>query len=830
MAPPETARIDQRAGEDSRVLVSSAIFLAAAQVPAEPALSQPAIRINHTKRTLRFVVPITDNGAYLGEIDLAVDPEDRLAIKADRLLQLLKPVLQPEVHLRLETKVSDSGEITEAALAAEGIGVSYDHENLALAITVPVEIRQTSSLSLRGTSGVLEETLAPSRFSAFMNLRSAVDFIEHGPQKGFEEPVVLLDGAVRALGIVGESEGYLSFRAQDPLLRRTASRLVYDDRKRLVRFAAGDVPIVGSAFQSMPSAAGFTASRFYHVLEPWREFRSTGSQRFTITAPSMVETLVNGRLVERRRYQPGNYALSDFPLAEGANDIKLLIEDPTGRKKIIDFNFYSNRALLSPGATEFFVFAGVYSSPGRAGIHYSRDMLSSGFIRRGISQSLSAGLNFQADERTQQVGGEMVLGTALGLLGFDLAVSHRKSAGNGLALATTFEKILGASGEVSHALRAFAEFRSRHFSLPGSIAESEASAVRATFGYAVSLGIDRFVRVDGQYARNRLEKKDRYSLRLSGGLPLAPGWAMLAEAEWERSQQSRRPVFHLGIKRRIGARTSALLEANSNGGARASYQTSGGSGIGAWSASGDVNRNADSTTFNGTGTLLTNRLELGLSQLATYSGRTRQVEEVRTSLRAGTSIGLADGVVAIGRPIQESFLIAGPHRTLKGKAVQLDPQGTSSSAKSGRLGPALEGNLSAYSPRLVVYQVPDAPPGYDLGAGNVQLVPPYKAGYRLEVGSDYNLMVLGRLLDRDGEPISLLAGKAIDLGAPRRPAVTMFTSRNGRFGVQGLRPGRWRFEMPTGASTTIFEVVISDDPSGTVRLGDLHPLKQGDER
>jgi outer membrane usher protein len=56
----------------------------------------------------------------------------------------------------------------------------------------------------------------------------------------------------------------------------------------------------------------------------------------------------------------------------------------------------------------------------------------------------------------------------------------------------------------------------------------------------------------------------------------------------------------------------------------------------------------------------------------------------------------------------------------------------------------------------------------------------------------------------------------------------MFTSRGGKFGAQGLRPGRWRIEMPTEGGATIYEFDVKDDPSGTVRIGDLHPLKQGE--
>jgi outer membrane usher protein len=369
------------------------------------------------------------------------------------------------------------------------------------------------------------------------------------------------------------------------------------------------------------------------------------------------------------------------------------------------------------------------------------------------------------------------------------------------------------------------EYRSSRFAIPGNLVEREPLEFRASAGYSLTFGIDTFIAFDGQYARDRVMRETSYSGRLSGGFHLGSSFAVIGEAQIERVSGRRDSLVRIGIRKRFGYASTAQADVDSHGATRASVQTLRGTGIGAWAASADVSHDDKITALNGTATYIGNRAELGVAQFAGYDNQGSRISDIRTSIRAGTSLSFADGIFAIGRPIQEAFLIADTHRSLGGSDVFVDPQGKSEQARSGILGAALDGALTAYSPRTIIYNVPNAPAGYDLGTGNVQIRPPYKSGYHLRVGSDYHLLVIGRLLDRDGNPVVLLAGKAIDLAAPKRPPVEMFTSRGGKFGAQGLRPGKWRIEMPTEGRPTIYEIEINDDPSGTVRVGDIRPLQ-----
>jgi outer membrane usher protein len=814
--------------------LETASFVVAAQDAgggevAPPAAAQPpAPKINPTARELRFIVPVSDGEIYLGDVELAVSPRDELSIEAPRLLQLLEPLLKAEVHQRLAAAVTPSGMLEQAALTSEGVSLSYDHQTLSLRMAIATENRLSRGLSLRAQRGQQAVTLEPARFSAYFNVRTAADLVQAGGGGTFVPPIAALDSAIRFAGIVAENESTVSARAGDPAFRRVGSRLVYEDLGREVRWTAGDAQIFPTRFQASPTVLGVGVTRLYGQIDPQREIRASGSQTFSVDRTSTIETFVNGRSVGRRTFQPGNYTLADFPLAEGANQVRLRIEEESGIVREIDFSAYANQALMARGVTEFSVFGGVYSEPSRTGLVYSRAPVASGFVRTGLTEQLTLGFNAQLNQRTEQVGADALWGSPVGLAGFALSASRSDGRGAGAAAAATFERVLSSGeGGRSRSFRAAAEWRSRNFAVPDVGFYQEATRLRASAGVVMSFGDNAYAAADGFYEEQwRLPPatagERRYGARLTGGMDLAPAVTMTAELGADRGTARSETFLRLGVRLRLGERGSAQVDADTRGRGRASLSTAGGSGNRAWLASGDISHDAGSVALNAVGSLVTNRAEIAVQQAANWDTGNNRVTSARTTVRTGFALAFADGDFAVGRPVSEAFLVARPHKTLEGKSVYLEPSGDSEAAASGTLGPALHGQLSAHNFRTVIYQVPDAPNGYDLGAGNVAIEPPYRGGYKLVIGSDYHLLAIGRLLDASGEPISLLAGKAIDLGNPAHPAITIFTARNGRFGAQGLRPGRWRFEMPTEPAT-IFEFDVTDSPDGTVRLGDLRP-------
>ena len=194
-----------------------------------------------------------------------------------------------------------------------------------------------------------------------------------------------------------------------------------------------------------------------------------------------------------------------------------------------------------------------------------------------------------------------------------------------------------------------------------------------------------------------------------------------------------------------------------------------------------------------------------------------------SSVRAAGTIAFADGAIAIGPRIYGAFAIVEPHPSLGDAHVVLGnrfSQGETS--RSGPLGPALA-PLSAYSSQSVIVDVPNAPVGYDIGTGIFELYPWANAGYRLTVGSDYNVTVAGVILDGEGQPLPLVSGTARSLDDPAAPPRQLFTNRTGRFGVSGLSAGRWQITFINGLT---YDLLVPRDQGTLVRLGELRPTSK----
>jgi outer membrane usher protein len=299
------------------------------------------------------------------------------------------------------------------------------------------------------------------------------------------------------------------------------------------------------------------------------------------------------------------------------------------------------------------------------------------------------------------------------------------------------------------------------------------------------------------------------------------------------NQNGFQALVHLAWSPDAHTRAMASYDTRSQTGDVSGSRSSETQGIGAWTASADATMQANNQdAVNGSASYVANRADISVSHSAGLAGigydnvsNVTSTEE-RTSVSVASSLVYADGAWGVGRPVTNGFALVTPHKSLEGSPVVVG-SADSPTATSDMFGPAVVPSLSPYRPARVTYDAPGAPTGYDLGSAAYDINAPYKAGYTLQAGSAYTVTAMGTLQDAAGEPIPLLAGTAREANNANGRKVELFTNRAGRFGAQGLAPGRWVIEMPTEPEPARYFIDIPEGVKGLHNTGVLKPAAGG---
>jgi outer membrane usher protein len=847
-----------------RILVAGAwrlvaFMMFAVVVPALPVTSPPLPATNATSatvpirgpeakpampagagRAIHIVIGFKDGKRYIGDVMAAIAADGSVALDSAQVLLLLKGILNASRYAAVSDAAAGRKEISLTDLSNAGVNARYDASQLQVIAEIAPGDRPRQDLSIAALDQTLIGELAkPERFSAYLNLRGSVDYVERGATTGIRQPQILMDGATRLFGPVLEGEALFSPDELTNKLSRQGTRLVYDETSSLTRWTLGDLRLQTDGFQGSREMAGLSVFRRYDQLAPQLNARPRGNRSFTLAQASTVQTMVNGQPVQQVRLEPGTYNAANFPFVEGANDVNLIITSDAGTVENVRFSLFFDRSLLGGGLSEFGAFAGFASDISNSTITYDHPKpLFSGFFRHGFDDTLTAGANFQADGKVQLAGFTGLWGSPFGTLGLDLAGSHDRYVGDGYAINASFSRLFQDTGSLqSQNLSLTFQMRSRNFSIVTSsdnISTVSATATLAAnlyryetvLSYSRSFGEYTYLQLDGRYARAFAGGEDIGSIRASLGYGFSQTFNANVNLQYSSGGFQNGVTAGIQLTYRFDDRSNIRAEYQSQlNMRRLSYQNSQGRGTGAWSVSGDLEDVPSSLAFSGSADYAANRADLGVGQTVSYDMHGSSVTDMRSTMRMGTSLAITGNGAGIGRPIFDSFSLFKKHPSLGDAEVTVDPGIDGEQSRTDLLGPAVLSDLASNSLRTVTYDAPEAPAGYDIGAGSLRVVPSYKSGYTVQVGSDYSMTVWGRLLDSRGVPISLLAGRAVEL-APDGRTVTLFTSRDGRFSAQGMRQGMWRIEMPSDPPANYTITVTKSPTTSVVDLGSLRPTSE----
>jgi outer membrane usher protein len=807
--------------------------LAAAPTTLTPVAAAPTPA--PVRRAIEITMPLTLDERYLGDISVRIDG-DSLSFDGNRMIELLRSDLTPPALETLAARVTD-GRLTLSTATTQDILVEYNSSLQEIRVTTAVAARQRRIINFRVSPSDDKSDLSePSKFSAFLNTAVGYEYVweNRALGGGGETGRQPISGTVELGGRIGGEKGIAFIsrhnfqEGRSKFLQRTETQLIYDRVDDLLRVTAGDLRYRGANSQSLPRLAGVTVERFFG-LEPSRLFRPIGQTSFEIERPSTVDVRINGVVLRQLLLQGGRYDLRDFPLVQGANDVELVIRDNTGREQIISNRNFFDFSLLEPGVSDFSFTAGVRARNGGNGIRYSKDYAFSGFYRRGLSSSLTAGADVQFDKQGVTGGASAIWASPIGVFRLEAAASKRTGIGNGVAVDVGYS-IAGRLNQNKWRWTAQvnAQMQSRRFStlsdlvLP-SVGELRPTSKSLNGNFQIS-DAKWNISASGQFDKGRGTTLDRSSALVGATYALSPQLSVGAFGRYADSGTRKEKGAFLQLTWRLGRNQSvrATYDTPRQEG-QLSYRFSPTALVGSTQADVSIKRNARNDDFNLTGSAFYtgNRFEGSLQHdvFTTANLSSERVQATRASVAA--SVVFSGNKFAMSRPIREGFAIIYPHKSLAGKTIKVDPTENGARAYSDALGPAVVPDLSTFSRSSMYIEIVDLPPGYDLGSGQFSIKPPLYSAYNLQAGSGASLTMLGQVVRGEKkEPVVLTAGKMEALDRTDSEPISVFTNRNGRLAGTGLRVGKYRLTLYTDPPF-VTEITLPDNGENLVNIGEL---------
>ncbi|HVV34660.1 MAG TPA: fimbria/pilus outer membrane usher protein [Vitreimonas sp.] len=833
-APPiapqtNSSSAQQMAPAPTLVVAAAAPVVAPPQPNAAPPSTTVAARPSRNAQ-LDFVYPLMLEGSYQGDISIRIAPDGTISIPLDRVLELIASKFQPSVSDVIRAHAVD-GRLAPFADPA-GVRLEFDDALQELHLSVPAALRRTEDISLAGeTPGVSDirlERAAP--FSAYLNY-DVTQTWDNDPlgQSGREALQGVVETGIRLFGDSGavlESRG-LYQEGADHQFSRGETLLVYDDVKRMVSVELGDVRMSTSTFQSAPPIGGLLIERTFS-LQPTRNYRPAGSHAIVIDRRTAVDVYVNGAEMRRLDLQPGRYDLRDFPFVDGANNVTLELEDDLGQHNTIDLSTYFDNELLAPGVSEFSYAFGAPATTEAEGITYDSNVfVYSMYHRLGITPTLTLGVNAQGRDSASLYGGEALWASPIGTIGLDYAHSRNPAAGEGDAVLLHYSFQSQPIGNFTWNVSLSSQWQSLDFSSiddDGPANNQYTTQTDASLRlYQPDWGTATFGLSYDQAAlpalNDRYQASFGYSRRLFGNLFGALQVNHIEGGDRSETTAAVSLSWRMGVRDQVSARTDTNTQVS-----ELDWHHSGSYGVGGISTDARIGHDTDTgeSFANGAISYFGNRLEATLSEDSRTEGLTNDTVSNTTTARIGGGVAFAGAHVAIGRPVRGAFAIVEGHPSLKNRQIQLgvDDDGRPR-AQTGLFGPALVPNLNPYSNESVSVDVNNLPPGYDLGAGQLDFRAYRGAGYDVRVGSAANLTIMANVVGPDGAPIGMIGGELRNLDHPDAPPIQGFSNRSGRFVAAGVSPGRYTLTMFTDPPTKT-QITITPAQAGLVQLGIVH--------
>lgn len=793
-------------------------------------------------KTQRTIVLLFIDDELSEQILVLLSPGSAVPVRVQAIpfLRQTLAVVRADIQAKLQAQIDQEGALSLEAIRQTGLGAFFDDRRLELRVQIPPALRQTNlyTIGARGLPPDAQNAHLPAKVSGYLNLRGSESIVwsSRSANDLGRQPLSLdLEGAINVRGWVLEGSASYTENQQPRAFRRNDLRLVKDDPANALRYVLGDLTIPVTGYQSSRPQFGFTVARNFG-LQPYRVTRPISQFEFFLERPSRVDVLSNGVQVQTLLLPAGPQDIRNLPLNVGINNVQLVITDEVGRVQRLDFSRTVAGELLAPGLQQFVYSVGFPTrmESGFRDYDWSQPTLTLSH-RWGVNEVLTLGGYVQANFGHQLVGLEGTWATAIGNFSGDVAVSHAKEVGSDYAFRLRYDFL---ASSVSHPFRpAFGitlEKRGANFTtlddldlFADTFTTHNQTSLDLTAYYNQQLfgGISSNLNMRYRFGR---DVPDAYqlSLRLSKSFLNGLGVSLALSNNHDQTgldeQRATVNLFWFFPKARQSVQASTDVSSTSKPSQRVIWNSSSLNPFNGLNASLEAGLTPTDYTLSSRFTYTSYRATVELFQDIQFPRDREGSTFGATRLDFGTAVVFADGHWGLSRPVNGSFALIVPNQSLKGQQVGINPNGTGGYiAKTDGLGAAVVPDLQSYQTSTLRIDVPQLPVGYDIGATNYTVLPTYKSGTLIRVGTDATVFLRGILLDPTGTPIALQTGEIASLSDAAWKSKTLFTNKAGRFALLGFKPGRYEIRLYANPKA----VIPFDIPAGKTGVFDVGALR-----
>lgn len=720
-------------------------------------------------------------------------------IERKPLVEGLDMVLKEEVRNDVFSKIPNEELISPDVLRQAGIDVHYDSYAQKLELKLPPSLMgpvRTSLVSRFSRPGAYTPVIETGGLSNIFNYRVTKSF-EHtrpGGSTPLSDPwQIEIDDALQYRSYVLESyilydddanEKWVPFRI----------RLVKDFKKALLRASVGDIDSPHFGYLSPHPLGGLGARTFFGV-DPELITYPKGDLRFFLENDSQVELFVNGQLVSTLQLPAGEHYLVDVPYGGGFSEYEIRIIDSFGREQILNGTHALESQLLDPEIPEYGLFMGYpLEFPNGRKRYETANLNTIGYFRKGLTNQLTVGVHEQTDKDGFMVGGEAVYGSVVGVFEWDFGVSVPDDIHTDFATRLLWYSPTRWSIDNNWPyLSIYGEFIGKRFTPVGSSADlvnNEAYIVSASISKHFNPGWT--ATLTGDYTLERSTTHNPYSL-IWILRKVWPKWVFSTELEYDQTNTGRiiRSAF-VRVNYRadeffVSATHSTVTQATSLSASyvpRRNYGLSGGA---------IYTHTPTSEAVTGRGTYRHNRFTLSAANTYTYTDGigTRDY----TTVTFSSAILYTDGVLALSRPVYDSFLFVDAIPGFEDIEIGVNPRLTyddyETKFKDGSTG--VLATEASYFPNRVEIVAPDLPLGRDLGPSRFNFYPTYRSGARLTVGTDAQVMLQLNVTDTLGNVLIYEAGELVPEEGGE--SIEVFTSKRGMLRTPAITTGTYKLRF-----------------------------------